>query len=647
MSNDRIKANSVAASFVRHPSVVLIGGLLLVMVCPALAQADVPAGFNVTQKDYPQADAVILLLERDYKLEKDRSIRYHEHKWIKMFHKRVYRTLGDPRIDYQTGTDDMKIITAQTHLPDGTKVPVPDYSFNRVGADDVAGWPIYADWEQMVVSLSGLMPGAVSELEHVKVTRPGVERYLAADLRLPDVYPVVEHKITITVPTGQQLFHQVTNVPAANMDFSQEKSGDYVTYTYVFKNLPASLHEAQTPPWRAYDGRLRFTTCPSASEWTSALCSAIDAAAKTGDAINTLAAEIADQQAGDTDKARAVAATLRETFNVVTSQKAWRDYKLRPATEVLQSGFGSTMEAAALLLATCRSVGLSAEPRVAVDGETFDDAVPVDSNVVSFIVEVSTADGPLFIDPQRGPTSTIGGWETCVALSVDKDGRLARSALTGRAGAPTQLDAVADIKVADDGTAKGSLSVRLTGLMFTPNDLLTTDDQKKRITGILDGVLKGFGVDDFVVASLSETEFRAEAKISSAEPLKTVGKMHVVALGDQPPFLAGAPVPLDTITRHTPVRLAGPVREKIIILLELPDKWKVEVTPASLAQVQGDWGSAEQTVQATEKGWRLARSIELRKCDLSPEDYDRVRRVINTLRTDGHRTWLIGKPEPN
>ncbi len=142
---------------------------LLAPAALAAAQATVPGG-DVDAARFPEAGAVILSWNQDWTLLDDGRVRRREHKLIQLLERRAIRAVADPRIDFCDGREQITIHRAQTILPGGKTVAVPEYSFNFAAANDVAGWPEYACWRQQVVSFSAIQPGVVLVLDYEVIT---------------------------------------------------------------------------------------------------------------------------------------------------------------------------------------------------------------------------------------------------------------------------------------------------------------------------------------------------------------------------------------------------------------------------------------------------------------------------------------------
>ena len=217
---------------------------VLLLVLAAAAVAEEPPK-RVAPGDYPDEAAVVLRWEHRFTLEKDGAIRVRERTWTQILDRRAIRGLADPRIDYHEGEDEVVVHVAQTHLPDGSILPVPDYSYNIAAPNDVAGWPEWSAWRQRIVSFSGLRPGAVIEFDREVATKGGVLPWISGEVRLDADHPVLRHDVILEVPWG--MFVNYTEGCGLEMTPSDGTGPD--VYRWSAETLPAGRGEPQSPHW--------------------------------------------------------------------------------------------------------------------------------------------------------------------------------------------------------------------------------------------------------------------------------------------------------------------------------------------------------------------------------------------------------------
>jgi hypothetical protein len=310
---------------------------------------------------------------------------------------------------------------------------------------------------------------------------------------------------------------------------------------------------------------------------------------------------------------------------------------------VFQTNYGGGPETAALLLAMIRAVGIDAKPMIAVNSDTFVPEVPVDTSVAALVLQVATDDGPLVVDPAHGIVSPVGEWSRRTLLGVGPDGTLhTRRMEPASPAAATGVRVLADVAIQEDGTAKGTIQLRLNGLFVNADELREEDGRTAAVSALLGHVLEGFKVTNVTSSELSPTEFRAAAAIETKKPLTEVDQGRLLLLAGEPPLLMHVPLPLDQSTRDQAVYLPDVAREEVRVHVEFPEQWASWVRPAALSAVSGPWGMIEQTVEPATNSVTLQRTIDLRTRTIDAGDFAAVRGAINDLRAEARRTLLVG-----
>lgn len=649
MNCSRLKNNHVSRLILTGATLAL----LIVLANGSLAFAE-PGGtlekpdLSIGAAQFPDDDAIILRWEQHWTMEKDGTVHRRELKWLKLLNSRPIRRVADPRIDFVNGRDELIIHTAQTHLPNGKVLPVPDYSFPIAGPDDVAGWPEYADWQQMIVCFSGIENDAVIELDYEIVTPAGVMPWIDADLRLHDDYPILERVVTVTVPEGTALHHQVSRItPVRPGSGKEEAAGGAVTYRWTFRDLAGARGEPQSPSWQRRCGRLRFSTCPSTAAWVSAMVDRVNRAAQPDESIKQFAEAAVEDEADQAQRVRKIAKKLQDSFNFVNSWKTLQSLKCRDAADVLHSNYGNPLESAALCAVALRSLGMDAAAEAAVDGTVWDEGVPTHSVFAGVVVVVNLPDGPMYVHPQQGVFENPGSWGRHWLLSADSSGLLRKTYIYARGERePSELHVTGKITVDDKGQGTGELRLQLTGLFYDPLRLETTDAQKALVSGIAGRLLTGFEVTGHSITTLSDQALRATVSVGTEDGLKEFGGRYVLRFGDGPAFLPDVAMPLARSYRRTDVQLAGPFKETVDVTVELPDGWKPSIVPASVAPTGGHWGTVAQTVDVNGKTVRLRRNVVVMTDTLEPADFDKLRRAVNDLRATKSLLLVLGRDIP-
>ena len=611
--------------------------LLGVFLIPAAAATP---DLSATADQYPDDDAVIVRWEQAWTWTPNGALTRRDHQWIKLFNSRPIDAVADPRIHYNKSEDTVTIHTAQTHLPDGGTIAVPDYSYNIAAPNDLSGWPAYAEWQDQIVSFSGIQDNAVTELDYEVTTKPGVLPWISEDLRIDDDYPIIERVVKLTVPAGTDVLEHLDRV---NQQPEKTSGKGNDTYTWTFKNLPSGKGEPQSLSWQQRCPRLRFTTCPSAEAWVAAYVAPARRAAQTDDAIRAFAEAAIEHETNACEQTRKIAEKIGETFNMIDSPKARRSLQCRPAPEVLQANYGNPLEAAALLTAALRSLDIKADIDVAVNARAFSDKVPTDAMLDRLVAHVELDDGPLHIDPTDGVIHNPGSYGPRLLLGLNDAGEIRETRVYARGEHdPSQLRVTGRVNIDDQGNATGTLKLRLTGRFYDPTSLDSADAQKSLVKKTVASVITGPKVREYVITTLSDEALEATVELGDDEPLSSVDKLRLIELGDGPAFLDTVHLPLNRSQRNTRLDIGGAVQESVDITVELPDEWTAAVAPAALPKLAADWGAIEQQVDPSDGVLRIRREVNIDTDEVSPEAYQSLRTSVNDLRAAGSRTLMFG-----
>ena len=618
---------------------------LLVPAALATAQTTVPGG-DVDTARFPEAGAVILSWDQDWTLLDDGRVRRREHKLIQLLERRAIRAVADPRIDFCDGREQITIHRAQTILPGGKTVAVPEYSFNFAAANDVAGWPEYACWRQQVVSFSAIEPGVVLELDYEVITNKKETPWLTVDLKLDHAFPVLSRAVSVTLPKDVTLHHRSDNTPGTTSPTTTSLDDGTTKYAWAFANLPADPGEPQSLPWPGRSPRLRFTTCPRAKVWVSELLVSVENAVQPSGAVQAFAEKVVGDEPDPAEKARLLSKKLRDVFNFVASFKTVRTLRCRSVAQVLDTNYGSPLESAALLVGMLRAVHVKATTEVAVDTAMWDADVPTDAGFAGIVVVIDVPDGPMYVHPQHGEFLNPGHWGGHTLLSLDTAEDLRATLVLARGqNEKSRLSIAGQLTVGPDGQVNGELRVHLTGGFYDPLRLRKTDKQKALLEGLVGRLLADFKITKHSITTLSDDSLKATVEVA-AEKLSKVGDHFVLQFGEGPLFLtSGFPLPIGGDERKTSVRTRGALIENIDLILELPQDWPAPTGDTKLVRESGDWGVVVQERIASGHTIRFRRTIDIPTDTLKPADFADLRQAINTLRTIRH-THLLIAPKP-
>ncbi|MCO6439105.1 MAG: DUF3857 domain-containing protein [Phycisphaerae bacterium] len=542
----------------------------------------VPLSFSADAQKAPVADAVIEQWQQHWTIEADGSVRRREVQRVKLMNTRPIRRFADPRIDFRGGSEEVIIHEAKTIAPDGRTLDVPDYSRNLAGPGDTAGWPAYADWQQLVVSFSGIEPGAVLVLDYEVTSPPGGWMFPGDNIRLDDEYPIEHREVSVTVPSGTPLqFVQGDTGCAWSRQHRSEADGR-TTYEWEWSDIEPVHVEPQSVPGVEEGARLVFTTAPDDRSFVTALLETVESAAKADEALRAFVDKATKDELGDEARVRRIVEVLGKRFSVVGASRLWRNPSCRPAAEIFRANYGHPLEAAALLAAAIKALDVPVSVKLLANDDLWNPAAPSFEALESVVVAARVGDETHYFDIRHGEWHRTPQNRNLALLTIDDNGDVDQGALATDDADPSTLDIRGAIALSKDGTAKGTLVLALSGVFVDPGKIDDTDGQRSTLARYVHSVLSGFEIGEIAVKELSPGTLRASVEVSTKEPLSVLDKVRVLRLGTGPAHLAAVPLPLEVSERSGDVQLADAFGEEILLRIELPKGASPVIVPAAM-----------------------------------------------------------------
>lgn len=616
-------------------------------------------------------DAIIELWEQHWTLNSDGSTVYYEKQHVRINSERAYAPFADRHITYHADTDELEILTARTRLPDGRYRELPPYARAQISPDGPAGKPAFAGLRQQVLVMPGIEAGCVLEVEYRITTRPGARHGLAGELRLDHRYPVRQRIFGVSTPPGTECTARLYGLPPDRLVEALAPSAatakTHSTERWQIIDLPASPEDPQAPPWQSRGVRYVFSTAGSVERWLRTELGVIQAAAEESPLISRLAAEWTRDLTDPAEKVRALQDRLAASFNFVAFDSSWRRGSPRRASVIAESNYGTSDEAAALLISLARAAGVPTRPGAVVPDESWVEDTPQAAFVGSYVAILDGREGPQVWDPQHGRVVRCGAWSGVTVMTLGRSGfdewpgggaadQTPASPADGPAGNAVQrwplpafddadesrCDLRGTLSVAADGKVSGILTLRTSGLFVSPEALRTREAQQARVSDLVRRVLAEAEVTSFTVTLLTDERFEVQAEVKTSRPLDKLGDCYRLTLAADGPFQADVPLPLASERRSSPVRLKGAFGSRLDLLVEWPADWSVEARPSPVVSATDDQAViVRQFIDPDAKRLSLSRQLRFERSEVAPADFAVVREAINRLRSEHCRTLLL------
>lgn len=333
-------------------------GIFVFLLCASSVRAASEAEFRV--------------LSKHYTLHADGSQELRVKKELTLYtHAAMNGLYGETFITYDPQYQELKIHESYTRQKDGTIVKTPDNAFVEVLPSSAKDAPAYNRLKEMVVVHTGLELGATIVLDYSIVSRAGYLPALDVCCPVRELSPIKEFTCTVEVPSGVELHAELLNssVRPQKTDTGNGK----VCWQWKLKNVeprpyayPSYYIKGMSTVQQVASGMMPVVVASTYPSYTDALKNLREQFA-LGDeaAVKAKAVELTKDAGNDRQKKRdAIGQYMMLMYSRlatvgVSLQEA--GYRLRPASEVIRSGYGTQAELVNLDVALQRAAGLNAE----------------------------------------------------------------------------------------------------------------------------------------------------------------------------------------------------------------------------------------------------------------------------------------------
>lgn len=298
-------------------------------------------------------------LSKAYTLHADGSQEMRVQKELTLFtHAAMNRVYGESFIIYNPEFQTLKIHDSYTRQKDGTIVKTPENALLEVLPSVAADAPAYNGLKEMVVVHTGLELGATIYLDYSVVTRPGYLPELDVCEQVEELSPIREYVFSLSVPESKPLHYEWLNGKAAPV----VKTADGMkTVTWTLKNVqprPYSL-DVSLPA-----GNVQAVVASTYASKADALKVIKQQLESNGKDVSELAQKLT-ASAQTTEQKKELLTAYIEGLGNCRLTLSQTGYRLRPASEVIRSAYGTEAEKAALLAALQQAIGIRAEIKAA------------------------------------------------------------------------------------------------------------------------------------------------------------------------------------------------------------------------------------------------------------------------------------------
>lgn len=331
-------------------------GILLLAVLPAKAASE----------------AEFRKLSKTYTLRADGSQEVRVQKELTLFtHAAMNSLYGETFIVYDPNFQKLEIHESYTRQKDGTVIKTPTNALVEVLPSAAANAPAYNRLKEMVVVHTGLELGATIVLDYSIVSKAGYLPELDVCCPVKELSPIKEYTFRLNVPAGKAVHYELLNA-SAKPAISQ--GSGMKTFTWTLKDVKPRPYAY--PSARGAMGQVQAVSSGMMPVFIASTWPRYDEALKSLKAqfqpgshsiIEAKVAELTRGIEGNPQAIRnAIAGYMTELYQLgrcgVSLQEA--GYRLRPASEVIRSAYGTQAELVNLDVTLQQAAGLEAEVAV-------------------------------------------------------------------------------------------------------------------------------------------------------------------------------------------------------------------------------------------------------------------------------------------
>lgn len=331
-------------------------GMLLLAVLPAKAASE----------------AEFRKLSKTYTLRADGSQEVRVQKELTLFtHAAMNSLYGETFIVYDPDFQKLEIHESYTRQKDGNVIKTPANALVEVLPSAAANAPAYNRLKEMVVVHTGLELGATIVLDYSIVSKAGYLPELDVCCPVKELSPIKEYTFRLNVPAGKAVHYELVNASAKP---AITQGSGMKTFTWTLKDVKPRPYAY--PSARGAMGQVQAVSSGMMPVFIASTWPRYDEALKNLKAqfqpgshsiIEAKVAELTRGIEGNPQAIRnAIAGYMTELYQLgrcgVSLQEA--GYRLRPASEVIRSAYGTQAELVNLDVTLQQAAGLEAEVAV-------------------------------------------------------------------------------------------------------------------------------------------------------------------------------------------------------------------------------------------------------------------------------------------
>ncbi|MDP4206611.1 MAG: DUF3857 domain-containing protein [Bacteroidota bacterium] len=578
-------------------------------------------------------DAVYKKVLMEYTLNPDGSSDYHySHELNLLTYLSSDRLYGETFIVYNPDFQKLKVNRSETRMPSGKMVKSPSNAYNEVLPAYAANAPFFNQLREMVVTHTGIGPGATLFEDYTIHTQKGMFNGLCGNDELAFTSPVEELTYIVRVPATKSIDSKILNIEGA---FSVVKEGKWKVYRWIVKNIPAKTRESYQLSDKLGVPRIIFST---GEVWKPVLAQKAYLF-QVNEKMKQELDKIKRENKNPLDQVLRIQESVVNDVAYAPVPFGVTGLRSRTAVECRESNYGNEAEKATLLTALLKAAGFKSDLVVMIPDEYLVKNVVNPLAISNFFVrtEVETGNSilfsPLAINDQDLAYS-IGGKEVFV-LDAKK---MSVSAKPVAAGNSCLMNV--DFRLSKEGALIGKIEAVVSG---AANPWFMLERSKDFAGHLVNNSITGEDVKYVEIKQLTKQQSAFVLSVEKKDALIVSNDYCFLSLPQFNYKLTNWNMIDFPSERSEKLQLLAPVSELYRVQIEIPEGYEL-ISPLQNKEIKNEVGEFSYVLKKNGNVIEVDKIIKIVNPDVNPgASYNSLRVLIQSWLDKNNKELILKK----
>jgi hypothetical protein len=387
---------------------------------PILAEIERAGGL----KEHPNANALVIFEDTRTVFDETGEFTSTEHALVKVLTDKGKQSFATRKLPYHRRYTTVKVLLARVIKKDNRVVPVPPESIKDGTMEETQAMNILDEnFRRLSVVFPGLEVGDSVEMMVETHSKPLVQGHYNDFTVFQSMEPVLKKAVTIEGPATKPLRWVVRD---GQLEFSQQKKGDMVIYSWKAANLPKIEQELAMASIADFATRVLASTFKDWKELSRYGDSLNAGKIDSNDALKAKVAELTKDCATKEDKILAIFRYVSQKIRYMGSSMDLGAFiEPHPATYTFEKQYGVCRDKSILMMAMLKEIGVQAYDAMINVSRSTDPEIPLIFFEHAICGVVMDGGRVVYMDPTLELSSSFG--ESYVGgrslLLMDEKGR--------------------------------------------------------------------------------------------------------------------------------------------------------------------------------------------------------------------------------